>query len=507
MSAALLASKIVIQEVNPSVPGLPSVNSAVLAAFGKSQRGPLNTPTLVTSFDQYAQIFGGFVSGYELPLAMRAYYMNGGSTAYVVRAGGAGGAAATANVADSVPATTLAVTATSQGTWGNNVVIIITTASDGVAADYNLQVQINGFIVETWPNISNAVSSAANYASTVINNPTTGSNYISVSVSKTTRPVNIASVPLATGTDPTVTDTELQAAILAFNTISTITLMICPDGADTAVRNAMTTYSEVTRNRQVWNIFDPPAATNTAGMITDVGSLTASETWGLYWPRVKIPNPDTTVYGTSATTVTQCYSGFVAGICARNDATKQVGPFSNPAGIEDGIAFGIVDVETNAVLDEANRDIVFPLRVNPVLYTPGVGFYADGARTGLGTSNFPSVGERRGVSTVELQLKNALLFAKNKPNTPALRDRVYRTIVSVLMPYVNAGALASTDPSKAFFVDVSDQLNSADVQASGQLLARVGIATAKPAEFIVVYVSQDQHSIQVSTLNAANSGS
>jgi phage tail sheath protein FI len=268
----------------------------------------------------------------------------------------------------------------------------------------------------------------------------------------------------------------------------------------------MTQYSEVTRNRQIFNIFDPPLGTNAAGMVTDVGSLTASETWALYWPRVKIPNPDTSTYGT-VSTITQCYSGFLAGICARNDATRQVGPFENPAGIEDGIAFGLVDLETTEVLDEAKRDLIFPARVNPVVYTPSQGFYADGARTGLGTSNFPSVGERRGVSTIELQLTLALLFAKNKPNTPDLRDRVYRTIVSVIMPYVNAGALASTDPSKAFFVDVSDSLNTPDVIAAGQLYARIGLATARPAEYIIILVSQDQNLLQVSTLNAANSGS
>lgn len=505
MSSALLSSKIVIQEVNPTVPGLPPVNSAVLAAFGKAQRGPLNTPTLVTSFDQYTKTFGSYVSGFELPLAMRAYFLNGGTTAYVVRAGDNTGVAATGILQDVVPATTITATATSVGTWGNSIAVIVGTASDGVTNDFNLQVQVNGFIVETWPNLNTSSSTAANYPTTVINNPTTGSRYISVTVSKTTRPVN-ATVTLAAGAEPVITDTQLTNAITAFNTIANITMMICPDGVDTTVRNAMVTYSEVTRNKQVFNIFDPPANTNTAGMVTDVGSLTGSETWALYWPRVKIPNPDTTTYGT-ATTVTQCFSGFVAGVCARNDATKQVGPFSNPAGIEDGIAFGIVDLEATDVLDENNRDIVFPLRVNPVVYTTSIGFYADGARTGLGTGNFPSVGERRGVSTLELQIKTALLFAKNKPNTPALRDRVYRTIVSVIMPYVNAGALASTDPSKAFYVDVSDALNTPDVQAAGKLLARVGLATAKPAEFIIVYVSQDQTGINVTTLNAANSGS
>ncbi len=306
-----------------------------------------------------------------------------------------------------------------------------------------------------------------------------------------------------TGTQPTVDDTTLATTMATYNVVDQITMMICPDGATVTQRNAMTAYAEVTRNRQIFCIFDPPASTSATGMVTDVGSLTASEQWALYWPRVKIPNPNTRVYGsvTSTPTITQCYSGFVAGRAARNDAEKKVGPFANPAGIEDGIVFGIVGLETTEVLDEAKRDIVFPARVNPVIFTPSQGFYADGARTGLGTSNFPSVGERRGVSTIERQMKLGLLFAKNKPNTPELRDRVYRTLVSIIMPYVSAGALASTDPATAFFVDVSDQLNTPAVIASGKLVARVGLATARPAEFIIVTISQDTRQLLQSLLS------
>lgn len=500
MAGELLASKIVIQESEPSIPGLPVVQSSVLAALGKATRGPLNTPTLVTSFDEYVRTFGDFTSGFELPLALRAFFLNGGRTAYVVRAG-TGGTAATQTFADVSPATTLTLTATSVGTWGNSVVVYIKAASDGVATDYNLEVAVNGFVVERFSNISNLSSTAANYAPTVINDPTTGSLYISAVAGLTTRPVNNSGVALASGAQPTVTDTELQAAIPFFNTLDQITLMICPDGATTATRNAMVTYAEVTRNRQVFCVFDPPASTTAAGMVTDVASLTASETWALYWPRVVIPNPNTRVYGTVLKTITQCPSGFIAGVIARNDATKKVGPFSNPAGIEDGKIFGLVDLETSEVLDEAKRDIVFPARVNPVIYTPNQGFYADGARTGLGTSNFPSVGERRGVSIIEYQSRLALLFAKNKPNTEELRDRVYRTLVSIITPYVNAGALASTDPSKAFFVDVSDQLNTPSIRAAGKLLARIGIATAKPAEFIILNFSQDTRALQQELLS------
>lgn len=502
MAGELLASKIVIQESEPSIPGLPVVQSAVLAAFGKATRGPLNTPTLVTSFDEYVRTFGDFTSGFELPLALRAYFLNGGRTAYVVRAG-SGGVAASQTFVDVTPATTLTVTATSVGTWGNSAIVYIKAASSGVSAEYNLEVAVNGFVVERFSNITNASSTAFNYAETIINNATTGSLYISVVVGLTTRPVNTSSsgTALASGAQPTVTDTELQAALPYFNVLDQITMMICPDGSTTGTRNTMVAYAEITRNKQVFCIFDTPASTTASGAVTDVASLTASETWAIYWPRVVIPNPNTRVYGSSLSTITQCVSGFIAGVAARNDASKKVGPFSNPAGIEDGKIFGVVDLETTEVLDEAKRDLVFPARVNPVIYTPNQGFYADGARTGLGTSNFPSVGERRGVSTIEYQSRLALLFAKNKPNTEELRDRVYRTLVSIIIPYVNAGALASTDPSKAFFVDVSDQLNTPSIRAAGKLLARIGLATAKPAEFIILNFSQDTRALQQELLS------
>lgn len=502
MAGELLSSKIVINEVEPSIPGLPVVQSAVLAAFGKAVRGVPNTPVQVTSFDEYVRTFGDFAAGFELPLAMRGYFLNGGRNAWVVRAG-SGGTAASIVAPDVTPATTLTFTATSVGTWANSVKVYIKTATSGTVAEFNLEIELNGFIVERFSNVTNASTTAANYVGTIVNNVTTGSLYVTVASSLTTRPVNNTSgLPLASGVDPTVTDTELATAMATYNTIDQITIMICPDGSTTTHRNAMTTYAELTRNRQVFCIFDPPASTTAAGMVTDVGTLTASEQWAIYWPRVKVPNPSARIYGsaTATPTITQCFSGFEAGRMARNDAEKTVGPFANPAGIEDGIISGVVGLETTEVLDEAKRDLVFPVRVNPVINTVSVGFYADGARTGLGTSNFPSVGERRGVSTIERQMKLALLFAKNKPNTPELRDRVYRTLVSIIMPYVSAGALASNDPAKAFFVDVSDQINTPAIIAAGKLIARVGLATARPAEFIIVTISQDTRALMQSLL-------
>src|SRR4051812_20219839 len=103
MAGELLSSKIVIQEEEPRIPAVPVVQSAVLAALGKAVRGPLNTPTLVNSFDDYARVFGTYRVGFELPLGLRAFFLQGGRTAWVVRAGSAG-TKATVTLQDVTPA-------------------------------------------------------------------------------------------------------------------------------------------------------------------------------------------------------------------------------------------------------------------------------------------------------------------------------------------------------------------------------------------------------------------
>jgi hypothetical protein len=52
-------------------------------------------------------------------------------------------------------------------------------------------------------------------------------------------------------------------------------------------------------------------------------------------------------------------------------------------------------------------------------------------------------------------------------------------------------AFASTVPDEAFFVDVSEALNPPTERFAGKLNVRVGLATQKPAKFLVLSFSQD----------------
>jgi phage tail sheath protein FI len=142
--------------------------------------------------------------------------------------------------------------------------------------------------------------------------------------------------------------------------------------------------------------------------------------------------------------------------------------------------FGVLGFETDEVLEERKRDLVYPKRINPLTTGPGLPRYIDGSRTLKGDGNFPYVAERRGVSFIERSLKQGLQFARHKNNTEGLRAQVRRTITAFLLTQMNNGAFRSREPDKAFFVDVSDTLNTPTVIFAGKLIARVGSPRTSP---------------------------
>jgi phage tail sheath protein FI len=156
--------------------------------------------------------------------------------------------------------------------------------------------------------------------------------------------------------------------------------------------------------------------------------------------------------------------------------------------------FGVLGFETDEVLEERKRDLVYPKRINPLTTGPGLPRFVDGSRTLKGDGNFPYVAERRGVIFIERSLKVGLQFARHKANTEGLRATVRRTINSFLLMQMNNGAFRSRTPAQAYSINVSESLNTPAVVFSGQLLAEIGLATNKPAEFIVLKIAQDTKS-------------
>ncbi|WP_426749909.1 phage tail sheath protein [Myxococcus sp. Y35] len=85
MSRELLSSKIVVEEEEPQVRGIPSAPTSVAGAVGLAERGPIGQAVQCTSFEEYQATFGGFTPDSDLALAAMGFFENGGSNLWVVR--------------------------------------------------------------------------------------------------------------------------------------------------------------------------------------------------------------------------------------------------------------------------------------------------------------------------------------------------------------------------------------------------------------------------------------
>ncbi len=289
-----------------------------------------------------------------------------------------------------------------------------------------------------------------------------------------------------------------KTGLHALDQVQDLTLLLVPGRATPAVHNAMVRYAEVDRDGAVFPILDPPANQGATDIVAYVSTTAAlenlSEFGAIYWPRVKVLNPQKSVFG-SAEQIVVPPSGIIAGVYSRTDSARPGGIYDPPAGIDAGRMFGVLGFETDEVLEERKRDLVYPHRINPLTTGPGLPRYIDGSRTLKGEGNFPYIAERRGVIFIERSLKQGLSFSRHRNNTEGLRAQVRRTTTAFLLAQMNNGAFRSREPAKAFFVDMS--LNTADVIFAGQLIVRIGLATNKPAEFVILRISQDTRALEM----------
>jgi len=530
MGAQLLASKVVIVEEEPRVRSIAALPTAIIGAVGLTERGPVGQAVLVTSFEEFVETFGGFTPNSDLALAAFAFFENGGQILWVVRtvhytdintAASKTSTAATLTLNDraTTPVPTLKVDAKWDGAYANDIRAVIAAATSGAANEFNLTVEDNGLVTEVFPNLS-MDPTKENYVETVVNHPDRGSNLIKVDdlSSATAAPANMPALgtfgPLTGGGDGLTSLADIdfigssasKTGLRALDIVQDLSLLIVPGRATSAVHNAMISYCEAARDKGCFAILDPPANQSATAIVTYVETTAAilglSEFAAIYWPRVKVLNPSKAVFG-NASQLTVPPSGHLAGVYARVDNSRPGGVYVPPAGIENGRLFGVLGFETSDVLEEAKRDLVFPKRINPLTVFPGAPRHIDGARTLKGNGNFPTVAERRGVIFIEQSLKLGLLFAKHQNNTESLRATLSRTVTAFLLIQLKNAAFSSANPKKAFFVDFGEALNPPSVIFSGQVVGRIGLATAKPAEFIVLRFSQDTRALEAELAGAA----
>ncbi len=422
--------------------------------------------------------------------------------------------------ADAAAQNTLLCEGKTPGSYSDNITIEVEAATNGIATDFNLKVIISSVVKETWPNLSTVVTSTS-WTEAVINDVNLGSRYISVTdqllaPAGIKRPADGTSAAMVGGDDGLggLVDSDYvgnaagPTGLYTFDTVQTGRILIVPGLYTEVVHKGMLDYAEIDRKGSMFCFLDcPPQNTKTQVVtyLTGAGLLEYSEFGAIHWPWIKTGNPSPAVYGTDDN-ITVPPSGWLAGKCAANDQ-RIGGVYEQPAGYGGGwgVIRGMTGVEDDPsgnteheCLDEKARDYVQSYRINPINRTPGGLWYVDGHYTLKSTGNFPSIGERRGVIFIATSLQEGLAIFKHRFNNRTNRQRATRSITQFLIGEMNKDAFRSNNPAEAFFVDASDKLNPLANEFAGIMTIRIGLATNKPTQWIILLITQDTRALEAS---------
>jgi Bacteriophage tail sheath protein len=174
---------------------------------------------------------------------------------------------------------------------------------------------------------------------------------------------------------------------------------------------------------------------------------------------------------------------YMAGIWARSDNLR--GVIKAPA---NEVVRSALDLETR--VNKAQQELLNPEGVNCLRFFPGPGFLVWGARTISDDPEWKYLSIRRYFNYLERSIDQGTQWVVFEVNGPALWDAVRHTVEGFLFNEWKNGALLGRAPEEGYFVRCDESTMTAEDLDNGRLICIIGVAAAKPAEFVIFRISQ-----------------
>lgn len=264
-----------------------------------------------------------------------------------------------------------------------------------------------------------------------------------------------------------------KSGLFLFDEIQDISLICAPGVTDPVAQDAILTHCE--KNRFRFAVLDSPETLE--GGIDSIPKPRDSMMGAFYFPWIQMYDmaADTNVFAPP--------SGGICGVYGRVDSTR--GVHKAPANELFKTAIGL-----KYNLTDAEQELLNPKGINCIRNFPGRGIRVWGARTISSNPEWRYVNVRRLFCMVEQALQNGTNWVVFEPNTRDLWKKIVRNITSFLLNVWKSGALFGDTPEEAFYVRCDDELNPPESIDAGYVTIELGLAPAKPAEFVVFRVSQ-----------------
>jgi uncharacterized protein len=539
-----------IEELPSGVHTITGVATSITAFVGRAQMGPVNVPTTINSFSDYDNMFGGLWANSMMSFAVNDFYQNGGSQGIIVRI--APDDASTAYItlepnSVSPPSsplasayTTLVLEASSPGSWGNQLGVIIDLNTKNTAdptlfnltALYTDPTGTQILASEKFLNLSIDPTSSRYVVTYLQQNsqlvevkedPSNPGDYIVPGV----QPVATVATVLSPPTSPPqtkvlpqfmsgggdgdldITDMDIigspgaKLGLYALENTSLFNLLVIPPynfsgGApvdvDQTVQAAAAAYVV---GRRAFYIMDPPSSwtdlTSALNGFSDVSANIGanSDHAALYFPMLVEANPLN-----DGQTQNFVPSGAMAGMYARIDGQR--GVWKAPAGQETALT-GVQGL--SVLLTDPENGQLNPLGLNCLRSFPVIGRVIWGARTLQGADQLESqwkyIPVRRTALFIEQSLYQGTQWVVFEPNDDSLWAQIRLSVGSFMQSLFRQGAFQGTTPTTAYFVKCDSETTTQNDIDQGIVNIVVGFAPLQPAEFVIIQIQQMAGQLQV----------
>lgn len=435
-----------------------------------ADRGPTDEVTLVTGSNEFLEKFGTPKPDHPSMYAALAY-LSVANQLYVARAV-QDAVAASMNAVDSDGNTVFTIKASSEGAWGNGVVVSITEPVDGTFTITATEGDVSESYTVSRDSTKKDGYGQTMYIEDVINGT---SNLIKiVDSNELTDPVAVTGEALSGGFDDTVpvTDSEVNIRWDLFATKEEVPVGILIGGGFTSPVVQSKILSIAESRKDCVGILDAPLDETTTSGIVDYSNeeLNIDSSYGaLYagWPVIYDQFNDKKVSAPP--------SGYVAAALARLEDEREV--WYAAAGPLQGRIENALGV--NIVFSEGDRDVLYQANVNPIQSFRGEGVQIYGQKT---LQRYASATDRLNVRMTMCKIY--------KDITKVLRSFVFQfndqytrdNIVSILTAYLDD--IKSRRGLYDFLIVCDESNNTSQVIDSNELRVDIYVKPVRVAEFI-----------------------
>jgi phage tail sheath protein FI len=527
-----LSPGVYMEEVDKGSKPIEAIGTALAGFVGFAAQGPVGCPTLVTSWTQFTETFGGFLPDAYLAHAVYGYFNNGGSRAYITRLPGGDEADKATDGRTRVPRLTMPtlslpgatgslaeairIRPKDEGQTGENIIVEVGPASGEPAPSDQVKITVRrGDVKEEFDNLTiGGRGPRARNLDTVLQRD---SKLITAEIVQPTASVadllpkhdtyTLTNIPssqaLAAVSAPAAVEVSLndlkgdaaeRTGVNGLEVLDDCTMVCFPDihsprvverfGMDgiIALQEALLTHCTNMKDR--FAILDAPRGMKPQQIREWRLKAPFDSSYGaLYYPWIKVANPFAT--GANDMLIEVPPSGHIAGIYARVDGTR--GVHKAPANETVGGAIGL-----EYQISKGEQDSLNPIGVNCIRAFPGRGIRVWGARTLSSDPAWRYINVRRLFIMVEGSIKNGTQWVVFEPNDVSLWERVKRNVSAFLTMVWRDGALFGDTPEASFYVKCDAELNPPESRDLGMLVCEIGICPVKPAEFVIFRVTQWQ---------------